>query len=221
MANQDYFEVASATTNTVEKSSATVFIDSTPICPNMTDREFRELAAKLLKASQDLVERRLADLRRYDAKTKERMTYWFGTSDEPSRRYLIAGFEKVSRVLGDLRPTNLIRSLSDEDRSLGCAPNLKNLDGEAAHVCKPNINTRRIAIAIQFCTTLSNFKMFADSRVSTLIHEVTHFLDTFDSTDEMYSISTPLALWGQRNSVLALRNADSLAGFVVYDESIG
>ncbi|CAM2170534.1 hypothetical protein PSAC2689_10310 [Paraburkholderia sacchari] len=31
-------------------------------------------------------------------------------------------------------------------------------------------------------------------------------------------ISRPLAFWGQRNSELALKNADSLAGYVLYEE---
>jgi peptidyl-Lys metalloendopeptidase len=220
MAEQEFFYLGTIVTDTIEDSTHEFFVDLDPICPNMTNAEFRITGKKLLSWANDLLKRRIDDLTRNDSKTKERMQYWFGKSDEVTRAYLLAGFRSVAHVISNLKPTDLIRAGSTEDRALGCAPNLANLDGEAAHVCAPNIENRRIAISLSFCNTLRDFKQFGDSRVSTLIHEVTHFVDTFGSGDHMYAISPPLAFWGQRNSDLALKNADSLAGFVTYDEEI-
>lgn len=217
---QEFFEVHSSMTNTVEGSSVDVYVNTERICPNMTNKEFRDMAKRLIEWSNILLSRRLDDLQRNDNKTKERMRKWFGRDDEATRAYLLDGFSKVSSIMSELKPTHLIRSGSNEDRALGCAPNLNNLDGEAAHVCGPNIQNRRVAIGLPFCNVLTDFREFQDSRVSTLIHEVTHFVDTFGSGDPRYVISTPLALWGQNNQELALKNADSLAAFVVYDEKM-
>jgi hypothetical protein len=176
------------------------------------------MAKRLLGWAAQAVDRRIADLNRNDVKTQERMQFWFGRSDETTRQYLLAGFGRVSDVLRSLAPTNLVRSDPKTDRILGCVPNLKNLDAEAAHVCGPNTSRRLVSIGPKFCDGLRDENEDHDSRVSTIIHETTHFADTFASGDPMYTISTPLAMWGQRNSDLALRNADSLAGYVVYGE---
>ncbi|WP_230562237.1 M35 family metallo-endopeptidase [Paraburkholderia translucens] len=130
----------------------------------------------------------------------------------------MSGFQKVRNVLSNLTAGSFIRSMSNLDMSLGCLPTLKNLKLEAAHVCGPNTAMRYIAIGKLFCSGLHDQNRYGDSRVSTIIHECTHFADTFASGDPMYSISTPLAMWGRNNSGMALKNADSLAGYVVYAE---
>ncbi len=56
---------------------------------------------------------------------------------------------------------------------------------------------------------------YADSQVSVIIHEATHFLDTMASTDEKYFITPFLPIWGQSHPDLAINNADSIAGYVV------
>ncbi|MDY7803748.1 M35 family metallo-endopeptidase [Burkholderia stagnalis] len=217
--DSEWFLVHSgAVTNTNPGSVVYVDIDTTPICPNMTDKEFRVMARRLLGWAAQAVDRRISDLNINDHKTKERMEFWFGVSDETTRQYLLVGFRRVSGVIKSLAPTNLVRANPETDKILGCAPNLKNLDGEAAHVCAPNTDRRLISISKKFCSGLRDEDEDHDSRVSTIIHEATHFIDTFASGDSMYTISTPLAMWGQRNSELALRNADSLAGYVLYGE---
>ncbi|WP_081068564.1 PAAR domain-containing protein [Burkholderia cepacia] len=55
----------------------------------------------------------------------------------------------------------------------------------------------------------------ADSHVSTIIHEATHFQDTMSSTDDQYTITPLLPGWGRSNPDLAINNADSIAGYVV------
>lgn len=56
------------------------------------------------------------------------------------------------------------------------------------------------------------------SRVATLIHEVTHFTDVFDSTDQEGNFANCLKL-AISDSVSALRNADNLAGYVIWGET--
>ncbi|WP_423381891.1 hypothetical protein [Burkholderia sp. LMG 32019] len=48
--SKEWFLVHSgAVTNTNPGSTVHVYINTTPICPNMTNREFRTMAARLLK----------------------------------------------------------------------------------------------------------------------------------------------------------------------------
>ncbi|MCG5075208.1 M35 family metallo-endopeptidase [Paraburkholderia tagetis] len=216
--DEEWFVVHdSAVTNTNPDSMVEVKINTTPICPNMTNSEFRVMAKRLLCWAAMAVDRRIDDLNRNDVKTRDRMQYWFGRSDEGTRRYLLSGFLCVSNVIKSLTPASLVRADPATDRILGCTPRM-NTDGEAAHVCGPNTERKLISISLKFCTGLRDEDQDHDSRVSTIIHEVTHFTDTFASGDPMYSISRPLAFWGRHNPELALKNADSLAGYVLYEE---
>lgn len=208
----------SAVTNTNPGSIVEVRINTTPICPNMTNREFRVMAKRLLGWAAMAVDRRLQDLNRNDAETRYRMQYWFGKNDEDTRQYLLTGFLRVSSVIKSLTPASLVRSDPNTDRILGCVPNTQNMDREAAHVCAPNAERKLISIGMKFCNGLRDEDEDHDSRVSTIVHEATHFTDTFASGDLMYSISRPLAFWGQRNSEKALKNADSLAAYVFFEE---
>lgn len=219
--DKDWFLVHSgAVTNTNPGSTVDVYINTTPICPNMTNKEFRIMVARLLKWSIILVERRITDLNRYDKTIKDRMTYWFNRCDENTRRYLINGFSRHLSVLKTLTPHNFVRTDPNLDRMLGCVPNMSDIDNEAAHVCGPNTERKLISIAVKFRTGLRDQNMFGDSRLSTLIHEVTHFIDTFGSSDPRYGIDPTAAAWARANPDLALRNADTLTGFVIYGESL-
>ncbi|WP_080404555.1 M35 family metallo-endopeptidase [Burkholderia ubonensis] len=219
--DKEWFLVHSgAVTNTNPGSMVYVDINVTPICPNMTNREFRVMAARLIKWAIILVGRRIADLNRYDKKTKERMMYWFNRSDERTRQYLLDGFVRHLSVLKSLSPHNLVRSDLELDRMLGCVPNMENRDAEAAHVCGPNTERRLISISMKFCTGLRDQNMYGDSRLSTLIHEITHFVDTFGSGDLRYGLDPTAAMWARANPAQALRNADTLTGFVMYGEDL-
>ncbi|WP_175769071.1 M35 family metallo-endopeptidase [Burkholderia cenocepacia] len=209
-----------AVTNTNPGSLVDVYINTTPICPNMTNREFRMMATRLLKWSTILVERRITDLKRYDKATKDRMIYWFNRCDENTRQYLINGFSRHLSVLKTLTPHHFVRSDPNLDRMLGCVPNMSDIENEAAHVCGPNTERKLVSIAMKFCTGLRDQNMFGDSRLSTLIHEVTHFTDTFGSTDPRYGIDPTAAAWARANPDQALRNADTLTGFVIYGEAL-
>ncbi|WP_431228121.1 M35 family metallo-endopeptidase [Burkholderia contaminans] len=219
--DKEWFLVHSgAVTNTNPGSMVHVYINTTPICPNMTNREFRIMVARLIKWSIILVDRRIADLKQYDEITRERMIYWFNRCDENTRQYLINGFSRQLSVLRTLTPHNFVRSDPNLDRMLGCVPNMGDIDIEAAHVCGPNTERRLISIAGKYCTGLRDQNMYGDSRLSTLIHEVTHFVDTFGSRDPRYGLDPTAAAWARANPELALRNADTLTGFVIYGEDL-
>ncbi|OXI18586.1 M35 family metallo-endopeptidase [Burkholderia sp. AU15512] len=219
--DKEWFIVHSgAVTNTNPGSMVHVYINTTPICPNMTNREFRIMVARLIKWSIILVDQRIADLKQYDERTRERMIYWFNRCNENTRQYLINGFSRQLSVLKTLTPHNFVRSDPNLDRMLGCVPNMGDIDNEAAHVCGPNTERRLISIAAKFCTGLRDQNMYGDSRLSTLIHEVTHFVDTFGSCDTRYGLDPTSAAWARANPELALRNADTLTGFVIYGEDL-
>ncbi|WP_310629217.1 M35 family metallo-endopeptidase [Burkholderia cenocepacia] len=186
----------------------------------MTNRQFRITASRLLKWSIILVERRITDLKRYDKTTKDRMIYWFNRCDENTRQYLLDGFSRHLSILKTLTPHHFVRSDPNLDRILGCVPNMVDIDNEAAHVCGPNTERRLISIAMKFCTGLRDQNMFGDSRLSTVIHEVTHFVDTFGSSDPRYGLDPTAAAWARANPDQALRNADTLTGFVIYGEKL-
>lgn len=93
-------------------------------------------------------------------------------------------------------------------------PNPVGAGQEAAHVCAPDTATHTISISPQFCT-LRHWSADSDSRVSTVIHEVSHFMDTMATRDNKYTIAYTLRDWAQGNSELALNNADSVAGYIV------
>jgi hypothetical protein len=73
--NEWFLVHSGAVTNTNPGSLVHVHINTTPICRNMTNREFRIMVARLIKWAIILVDRRIADLKRHDEKTKERMSY--------------------------------------------------------------------------------------------------------------------------------------------------
>lgn len=59
-----------------------------------------------------------------------------------------------------------------------------------------------------------------DSQLSTLVHEVTHFDDTFGSFDTINHLSDSLRA-AKATPDKVRNNADSIAGYVVWGESYG
>ncbi|SCU76746.1 conserved hypothetical protein [Cupriavidus necator] len=97
---------------------------------------------------------------------------------------------------------------------VGCTSNANKKVGVVAEVCSPDTRTHTIAIHLDFCE-LRDFSYSQDSQVSTLIHEVSHFADTFGARDVVYNMSECLKL-AKSQPELALQNADSIAGYVFY-----
>lgn len=187
------------------------------ICPNMTNKEFCTLVLKLRdRAAMLITKRRLPELERWDKSAQGRVKEWFGVADQPMRDYLQKGLIACRRVLEGLGCANFVRYSDITKRNLGCIfPN--QTSSTIAAVCKPDIATRTIAIALAFCE-LREFSTESDSQLLTLVHEVTHFDDCFGSFDTIYKMKESLKAVGSRSSEVKA-NADNLAGYVVWGES--
>ncbi|EDT44148.1 M35 family metallo-endopeptidase [Burkholderia ambifaria] len=206
--------VAETTTNTIAGSQHFADVDLRPICENLTNSEFRKMFAVAQGRAVDRLTIRIADLNRWSEHDKDRLFKWFGRDDERTRMHLLTGLTKVLGVVRALNENNIVRSGSDGDLATGCTPHPRGTTNEAAHVCAPDTATHTIAIGTRFCT-MRPWTANADSHVSTIIHEATHFHDTMSSTDDQYTITPLLPGWGQSNPDLAINNADSIAGYVV------
>ncbi|MEC5404351.1 M35 family metallo-endopeptidase [Paraburkholderia sp. MPAMCS5] len=215
----DYVHVGNGQANTTEESNQDVFLslNGPPICPNVPDSEFRKNVLRLRDKAIILVDKRLAELVKWDSEARARVADWFGRSDAATRDCLMSGFPKLKTVLQGLEPKNFLRASLELDRYLGCLPNLKSVKDEIAHVCAPNTATHTICIRENFCI-LPATDMFGESQLATIIHEATHFTDTFGTLDNMYGLNSYMMIWGRSNPSLAINNADSIAGYVVYGE---
>ncbi|MCU9954042.1 M35 family metallo-endopeptidase [Burkholderia sp. BKH01] len=162
----------------------------------------------------DLVEERLKRLAEWSQNERRRVWTWFGANDDEIRLRLITGLTATLAVMRSLGPANFLRAHPDLDRSLGCLPTNKNV-GTVAHVCGPDTATHTISIHEEFCTIRDRSRA-ATSKLSTIIHECTHFKDTFGAGDPKYGITRFLPKWGQDNPEMAIKNADSIAAYVVW-----
>jgi len=154
MADGNWVEIGRATTNRIPDSNIDIFLDldGPPICPNMTDAEFRKKVLVLTKKAVLLVDKRIREVSAWDTKAQERVYDHFGTKDESVHQRLIACLPRLRKVLDDLGPKNFVRTSEDLIRHLGCLPSNKNVNDELASVCGPNTVTHTICIAPKFCT---------------------------------------------------------------------
>ncbi|MGH8781013.1 MAG: M35 family metallo-endopeptidase [Paraburkholderia sp.] len=185
----------------------------------MTDAEFRKRVLVLRDCAAIVVGRRLAALSQWSIAEQARVTDWFGRSDAAIYDRLMSGLPALKKVLEGLGPKNFLRASPELDRYLGCMPHLKNVQEEAAHVCAPDTRTHTMCIAPKFCT-MPEVHMFNESKLATIVHEATHFVDTFGSADNMYGFNSYMKVWARSNPDLATRNADSIALYVLYGEEI-
>ncbi len=185
------------------------------ICPNMTNKEFFDRMMKIRDRAVELIaKKRLPELRRWNSKDQARVAQWFGNSDSSTRNYLQNGLAACEEVLRGLEGKNFVRYSLTALQHVGCV--IDSTKGAVAAVCRPDIQSRTIAIHIDFCDLRRTAADF-DSQLSTLIHEVTHFKDTFDSLDTFKNL---------RDSLSAVKtapddvrtNADSITGYVVWGE---
>ena len=185
------------------------------ICPNMTNKEFCTLMLDLRdKAVALITKKRLPELERWDKDAQARVKEWFGVADQPMRQYLRDGFTACVSVLRGLNCESFVRYSELSKKVINCV--LPSTKGVAAAVCKPDVATHTIGISINFCE-LREFSAESDSKLLTLIHEVTHFNDCFGSYDAVFRMKDALtAVAGGRIDVKT--NADSLAGYVIWGE---
>lgn len=139
--NGEWIHVGNGESNTVPGSKVVVplSLNGPPICPNMTDAEFRKLVLGLRDEAVVIVRQRIAELVRWTPDIQARVVEWFGSSGSTIRTRLILGLEALVTVMSNLTGKNFVRPGSDADLAMGCLPNMKSLDGEVAWR-KSNLN---------------------------------------------------------------------------------
>lgn len=213
MADNDYVIAHdSAETNAVPGSQVHIDLDLTPICSNMTNKEFRESIIKSRAEALELIQTRITAVSKWDAREQARAKKWLGRSDDVTHSVLQAGLPKLLGAVTDLKPENIVRWDAQKQRNITCTIFPDNGSTDAA-VCKPDTARRMIAIYPHFCSSPRS-QLWHGCQVLTLIHECTHFTDVFDSIDAMYGVSVGLSFWAQQNPDQAIRNADRLACYV-------
>jgi hypothetical protein len=215
---QEYFEVHSSMTNTVEGSSVTVDVNMDRICPNMTNAQFRSLMMRLRDIAVRLISDRIIALTTMWPSEQKRMQQWLGRSDLQSKAVLQAGLLRLSTVMKELKPENLMRYDDERQRTLSCVPVSDNGSTDAS-VCKPDSAKRIIAFYSHICTEHDAF-LEKPCKLKALIHECTHFTDVFDSVDRMYGNGRGLELWTRNNEADAFTNADNIAHYIAHFEDI-
>ncbi|SFC42125.1 PAAR motif-containing protein [Cupriavidus sp. OV038] len=184
------------------------------ICPNMSNQAFAQLTLRLCAALVARTETRLAELRRWDNHARGGVETWFGVADNRTRERLTNGLTRMLAVFENLRPINFVRHNANAFDFVGCVsrPNAETR-GVVAAVCKPDVKTHTIAIALKFCE-LPEFSDRSDSQLLTIAHEVSHFHDTMDTEDDYYKLWNAIAIAREKNE-RCIRNADNVAGYIV------
>lgn len=203
----------SAVTNTKPDSMVTVKINTTPICKNMTNRQFSEIVMKARDASVILIKDRIDAVTRWDASERARAQTYFGRADEEIRGTLVKGLPRLLAAMQELVPQKIVRWDSELSRNLTCTVVPDNGNNHAS-VCKPDSEKRVIAIYQKFCTDPYG-DLYHASKIKVLIHECSHYTDTFNSDDIIYSdTEIGMKVFAMNNADCAIRNADSITGYI-------
>ncbi|WP_426391484.1 M35 family metallo-endopeptidase [Variovorax sp. R-27] len=190
------------------------------ICPNMTNKEFATLAMRLRDMAIDYItKKRLPELERWDKEAQTRVKAWFAVADQDTREHLQKGLAACVRVLKDLKPENFVRFIAG-GKLATCV--MGSTFGTDAAACKSDTATHTIAIALPFCyydDNVVNFDsgvvMDANSQLVVLIHEVTHFNDTFGSNDTWNGTANSRRHVRSENHAALLSNADSIVAYIL------
>ncbi|WP_175745920.1 M35 family metallo-endopeptidase [Burkholderia ambifaria] len=209
-----------ATTNTTSGSKVYVDINTTRICANMSNEQFAETVMRARDAAVVLIEDRIVAVARWDANEQARATTYFGRADERIRSALSSGLPRLLSAMRELVPEKIVRWDSELNKDLTCAL-VPDGGGNHAAVCKPDSHKRVIAIYSKFCSD-SFGELYHASKIKVLIHECTHYTDTFDSNDLMYGdTETGMKIFAMQNPDRAIRNADSITGYIAtFDDTI-
>jgi hypothetical protein len=143
----------------------------------VTNKEFRLQAMWAREIGVELVKRRIEGLARRDTKERERVQIYFARADEATRKVLSDGLHRLLKAMQELEPEKIVRYDSETSRKLSCAVRPDSGENHAA-VCKPDSEKRVIAIYSAYCDS-SFGRLWGTCKVKTIVHECTHFTDTF------------------------------------------
>lgn len=214
-------KVALRTTTPVDDSSAKAVNVAAPrVCYNMPDEAFFPLMMQLRDKAVRLMGERLAELARWNAADRDKVLLWFGNDSETVRQTLIDGLTRMREIMRGLTEKNFIKFTPEGVRAVGCEPKAKEGDIPAtASVCRID-GTYTIFVGPRFCVTApeqnhvdTGIPFDADSKLTVLIHEVSHFQRAMDTDDPFHG------MWGATSAARGrdartINNADSIAYYV-------
>lgn len=147
------------------------------------------------------------------------MILWFGHASGNTRQSLRDGLTRIRDIMGSLRERNFDRHSEEGLRRVGCVPRAGDGEFEAtASVCKPD-GTYTIFVGPKFCrldheqNSPEGIPFDKDSKLTVLIHEVSHFPEAMNSEDKWYSILLSRLRANARNQ-FCIVNADNIAYYV-------
>ena len=182
------------------------------ICPGMSDADFFAVQMNNRNRAVNLIRRKIRQLTTWNAEAKTDLETWFGCNDDETRRLLLAGLTKTVEVLKGLTGANFARYSDEFEGRIECIKD--SSPGVVAGVCKTDIKNRVIGIAHAFCSLRLDSGR-GDSQVGTLIHEVSHFQDVFDSYDLHNGFESSMK--SAKKLVVRKYNADSITGYVMWE----
>lgn len=204
-----------------EKNSDTAssFSENTAsICHNMTDAEFYATMNQLRDKAIGLINARIAELARWHSSDQNKVNVWFGSPTETTRQLLSDGLSRMRTIMQSLSDRNYEKQTPENLARVGCVPRSGG-NIAAASVCKPD-GTYTIFIGATFCEMETERNRYdgvpldGDSKLLTLIHEVSHFPAAMDTEDRWYSTRQSRSHAAARDT-FCVSNADNIAGYVI------
>ncbi|MHA7682178.1 M35 family metallo-endopeptidase [Cupriavidus sp. PET2-C1] len=193
--------------------------DPTLICQNMSNAEFYATMSRLRDKAVRLLGDRLVELERWNRADQDKVRLWFGNAREDTRETLRDGLARMREIMRGLTDRNYERYTVEGLARAGCVPRAK--DGElppAAAVCKPD-GTYTIFIGDIFCRTdaeansIHGVPFDKESKLSILMHEVSHFPLAMNSVDDWSSLKMSKERAAARDE-FCIVNADNIAYYV-------
>ncbi|WP_458762326.1 M35 family metallo-endopeptidase [Cupriavidus basilensis] len=194
--------------------------DPTLICQNMSNAEFYATMNRLRDKAVRLMGDRLVELDRWSRADQDKVRLWFGNAREDTRETLRDGLARMREIMRGLTDRNYERQTKEALARAGCVPRAK--DGEipsVASVCKPD-RTFTIFFSDVFCRMeeenmrYDGIHRLKDSKLVTLVHEVSHFPAAMDSGDDWYYPSISQQRAAEQNE-FCIKMADNIACYVV------
>ena len=216
--NLDAPDVANKRSGTKELPQETAPDIPELVSNSLSDERFAEHIMGLIKQATTHTEARLGSVTRWDADAKMLTNYWFDSSDDQIKAYLIPIMGSILRVLRGLNPKSFLPYDAASTTSVGCSGQVDQ-SADAA-VCPVDTNGHRILLAAQFFKRDAFNRVYGtreflprDSQLSILLHEITHFKDVAGSNDAYYGIRNAKSI--SDKTAEAKVNADSLAAYVL------
>lgn len=194
--------------------------DTERICSNMSNAEFHATMMRLRDRAVGLMGSRLEELARWNEADRDKVRLWFGDASDSTRKTLRDGLTRMREIMGRLRETNFERYSEEGVRRVGCVPRARDGEIEAtASVCKPD-GTYSIFVGEKFCLLddernhiETGIPFESDSKLTVLIHEISHFPLAMNSDDHQPSFRFSRAA-ARRSHAFCIENADSISAYV-------